>query len=255
MVAFSNWPSSVQKVMRFWTGLDAFRVISFPAKAGGYLKDLQSRFQPYLKTAWSTSLTQQSDLELHATPFWREKHATCFSNHSNVLMRILLIYHIQWSSKKYKPNSLWPSSNPPAPFAQTPSIKPSASFASMAWSFVVIESESSINVHLVLSQNGRLHVQFHSCSRSSLRWRTPLHNAIRQFWASVRVYIALYNQSCLYNRCTWAAEVIWYKTQLTGCSYLVLPPNYDFLTNRGTPQYYSLFTQITSVAHISYIII
>ena len=88
----------------------------------------------------------------------------------------------------------------------------------------------------------------------------------------------------------WAAEVIWYKTQLTGCSYLVLqsrdvlggltsfsnaalvfnsqmlyvrclprsrgvPTSFYrlimiFLTNRGTPQYYSLFNQIKSVAHI-----
>ena len=39
-------------------------------------------------------------------------------------------------------------------------------------------------------------------------------------------------------------------TSFSGCSYLVLPPNYDFLTNRGTPQYYSLFNQIKSVAHI-----
>ena len=88
----------------------------------------------------------------------------------------------------------------------------------------------------------------------------------------------------------WAAEVIWYKTQLTGCSYLVLQSRHVlggltsfsnaalvfnsqmlyvrclprsrgvptsfyrlimiFLTNRGTPQYYSLFNQIKSVAHI-----
>ena len=87
----------------------------------------------------------------------------------------------------------------------------------------------------------------------------------------------------------WAAEVIWYKTQLTGCSYLVLQSRHVlggltsfsnaalvfnsqmlyvrclprsrgvptsfyrlimiFLTNRGTPQYYSLFNQIKSVAH------
>ena len=88
----------------------------------------------------------------------------------------------------------------------------------------------------------------------------------------------------------WTAEVIWYKTQLTGCSYLVLQSRHVFggltsfsnaslvfnsymlsvrclprsrsvptsfyrlimmfLTNRGTPQYYSLFNQINSVAHI-----
>ena len=88
----------------------------------------------------------------------------------------------------------------------------------------------------------------------------------------------------------WAAEVIWYKTQLTGCSYLVLQSRHVlggltsfsnaalvfnsqmlyvrclprsrgvptsfyrlimiFLTNRGTPQYYSLFNQIKSVAQI-----
>ena len=91
----------------------------------------------------------------------------------------------------------------------------------------------------------------------------------------------------------WAAEVIWYKTQLTGCSYLDLQsrhvlgglPSFSnaelvfnsqmlhvrflprsrgvptsfyrlimiFLTNRGTPQYYSLFNQIKSVAHINQI--
>ena len=97
----------------------------------------------------------------------------------------------------------------------------------------------------------------------------------------IHVYIYIY---------VWAAEVIWYKTQLTGCSYLVLQSRHVlggltsfsnaalvfnsqmlyvrclprsrgvptsfyrlimiFLTNRGTPQYYSLFNQTKSVAHI-----
>ena len=95
--------------------------------------------------------------------------------------------------------------------------------------------------------------------------------------------------TCIYIY-IWAAEVIWYKTQLTGCSYLVLQSRHVlggltsfsnaalvfnsqmlyvrclprsrgvptsfyrlimiFLTNRGTPQYYSLFNQIKSVAHV-----
>ena len=103
----------------------------------------------------------------------------------------------------------------------------------------------------------------------------------------INIHIYIYIYSYMY---IWAAEVIWYKTQLTGCSYLVLQSRHVlggltsfsnaalvfnsqmlyvrclprsrgvptsfyrlimiFLTNRGTPQYYSLFNQIKSVAHI-----
>ena len=34
-------------------------------------------------------------------------------------------------------------------------------------------------------------------------------------------YNNLYTEQ-IFRSVTWAAEVIWYKTQLTGCSYLVL---------------------------------
>ena len=103
----------------------------------------------------------------------------------------------------------------------------------------------------------------------------------------IYVYIYIYIRLYIY---IWAADVIWYKTQLTGCSYLVLQSRHVlggltsfsnaalvfnsqmlyvrclprsrgvptsfyrlimiFLTNRGTPQYYSLFNQIKSVAHM-----
>ena len=39
-------------------------------------------------------------------------------------------------------------------------------------------------------------------------------------------------------------------TSFSGCSYLVLQPNYDVSTNQGMPQYYSPFTQIQAVAHM-----
>ena len=93
----------------------------------------------------------------------------------------------------------------------------------------------------------------------------------------------------------WAAEIIWYKTQLTGCSYLVfqsrdvfwgltsfsnaalvfnskilcvrclprsrgVPTSFYnlttmFSTNRGTPQYYSPFNQIKDAAQYIFIYI
>ena len=55
----------------------------------------------------------------------------------------------------------------------------------------------------------------------------------------------------------WAAEVIWYKTQLTGCSYLVLQPNYDVLDKLGyatrlynTILHLTSFNQIKAAAHM-----
>ena len=109
------------------------------------------------------------------------------------------------------------------------------------------------------------------------------------WWFQPSEYVCMYIYIYIYIY-IWAAEVIWYKTQLTGCSYLVLQSRHVlggltsfsnaalvfnsqmlyvrclprsrgvptsfyrlimiFLTNRGTPQYYSLFNQIKSVAHI-----
>ena len=165
MVAFSNWPSSVQKTMQFLQGLDTFQLI-VSSRNSGYLKDLHDRlsvFQDRLERfPHRSNLTLKCALHL----FWRKKTWFAFHNMPKQIFRYTLdanLCGIPFSMilkkvEMQQPLAVIQTVQGTFHLPQAPSIKPSRSVASMAWSSGGIGSESSINFHLVLSQNGILDV-------------------------------------------------------------------------------------------------
>ena len=114
MVAFSNWPSRVQKTMQFLQGLDTFQLI-VSSRNSGYLKDLRDRlsvFQDRLERfPHRSNLTLKCALHL----FWRKKTWFTFQNMPKQIFRCESLWYTVFNDSQKSRNATASGCHPNRP--------------------------------------------------------------------------------------------------------------------------------------------